>query len=230
MSLVDFLFPKKCINCRRFGDFICADCFARIKFNDNFQCPVCFKPAVNGFTHNYCLKLNSIDGVISVVVYSSIIKKLIYQFKYKPYLSKLTETIGELMVEGLSENESFYKFFEQFRPVVIPIPLSANRLRERGYNHAELLASHVAQYFKLKMARDVLIRIKNTKPQFKLNKEERIRNIEGAFEVTNKTKLPSSIILIDDIATSFATLKEAAKILKRNGSKKVLGVTFAREV
>ncbi len=134
------------------------------------------------------------------------------------------------MGEGLSENESFYNFIERFRPVVVPIPLSANRLRERGYNHAELIVLHVAQYFKLKMARDVLIRVKNTKPQYKLNKEERRKNIEGAFGISKTVKVPSSVILIDDIATSFATLKEAAKVLKRSGAKKVLGVTFAREV
>lgn len=235
MSFLDFIFPKKCINCRKLGDFLCADCFAKIRFNEAFQCPVCLRSALDGMTHPGCLTKYSLDGAISTVVYGSIVKKLIYQFKYKPNLSKLSKTIGELMTEGLSQNESFYMFVEKYKPIVIPIPLSSKRLRERGYNHAELLASYVAQYFKLKVHRDVLVRVKDTKPQYKLNKEERIKNIEGAFEVAKNANPPaggpSSIILVDDIATSFATLREAAKVLKhRGGARQILGVTFAREV
>lgn len=185
---------------------------------------------MDGMVHPVCCKKREIDGIVPVVIYSRIVKKLIYQLKYRPYLSKLDKTIGELMIEGLSENESFYNFIQQFYPVVIPIPLSKSRFRERGYNHAELLASHVAQYFKLKMDRDILIRTKNTKPQYKLKKEQRLENIRDAFEIRDNSDVPKSAILVDDIATSFATLKEAAKVLKHTGAKKVLGVTFAREI
>ena len=231
MGLADLIFPKKCINCRKFGDFICADCLAKIRFNDNYQCPVCFRPALNGLTHPGCLTPHALDGAISVVAYNGIIKKLIYQYKYNPHLSKLSDTIGELTCDGLSQNESFYSFIEKYQPTLVPIPLSAKRLRERGYNHAELLASYIAKYFKLGLNNKVLVRVKNTKPQFKLSKEERRKNIEGAFEIANPPAGgPASIVLIDDIATSFATLKEATKVLKRKGAKKVLAVTFAREI
>jgi len=134
------------------------------------------------------------------------------------------------MVESLSQNESFYAFIENYQPIVIPIPLSLARERERGYNHSELLADYAAHYFKLKVEQKILKRVKDTKPQFKLNKEERKRNIEGAFGINKNSNVPNSIILIDDIATSFATLKEAAKVLKHAGAKRILGVTFAREV
>jgi ComF family protein len=175
------------------------------------------------------MSTQTINGAIWAVSYGPIIRKIIYQFKYRPHLSKLASIVGEIMVEGLSQNESFYVFVDKFKPVVVPIPLNEKRLRERGYNHAELLASHVAQYFKLKLVRDLMVRTKNTKPQYKLSKEERARNIRGAFDVSKNAKIPGAIILVDDIATSFATLKEAAKILKRKGAKRVLGVTFARE-
>lgn len=230
MGLIDLIFPKKCINCRKFGEFICADCFAKISYNQSFQCSVCFRGSVDGLTHPGCSNRYVLDGAVSVVVYNGIVKKLIYQFKYKPNLSKLAGIIGELMTEGLSQNESFYRFVEEFEPIIVPIPLSSKRLRERGYNHAELLASYVGQYFKLKMVRDVLIRTKDTKPQYKLNKEDRIRNIASAFAIRENQKAPESVVIIDDIATSFATLKEAAKVLKRNGTRRVLGVTFAREI
>lgn len=229
MSLLDFLFPKKCINCRRFGDFLCADCFAKISYNATFSCPTCLRPSIDGMVHPLCARKREIDGIMPVVSYNRIVKKLIYQLKYKPYLSKLDKTIGELMVEGLSQNESFYRFVEMFEPVVIPIPLSLKRQRERGYNHAELLASYVAQYFKLKMNPKLLVRSKETKPQYKLGREQRFANIHDAFMVRVDSRVPNAVILVDDIATTYATLKEAAKILKTADAKKVLGVTFARE-
>ena len=217
MSFLDFIFPKKCINCKKFGDFLCADCFAKIRYSESME-------PVSG----------ELDGMISAVVYNGVVKKLIRQFKYKPYVSKLSEIISEIMNEGLAQNESFYNFVSKYNPTIIPIPLSNRRLRERGYNHAEIIATHVAKYFNLKMDSRILVRIKDTKPQYKLNKRERLENIQGAFGIREsaswRTKVPKSVVIIDDLATSLATLKEAAKVLKHNGSKNILGVTFAREI
>jgi ComF family protein len=111
----------------------------------------------------------------------------------------------------------------------VPIPLSSKRYRERGYNHAEVIASYVAKYFKLVMNSKLLIRVKDTKPQYKLSRKERFENIRGAFDTIREKKIPRSIVLIDDVATTFSTLQEAAMVLKQSGVKKVLGVTFARE-
>lgn len=214
MGLTDFLFPKKCVNCKRFGDFLCADCFSKIKY-------------VEEFNHD---SSGSLNGAVSVVIYNGVVRKLIRQFKYKPYISGLGETISEIMNEGLAQNESLYNFIKQFKPIVIPIPLSSNRFRERGYNHAEIIASQVAKYFHLKIEPRILVRIKDTKPQYKLNKEARVKNLAGAFGIRENQQIPKSVVIIDDLATSLATLKEAARVLKQKGSKRVLGVTFAREI
>ncbi len=234
MSILDFIFPKKCIGCKKIGDFLCPDCFSKISYNQAFQCPICARPSMNGLTHPKCQKPHLIDGVIPSVLYKGVVKKIIYQLKYAPYLKAVGEIISEIMSEGLSQNESFYHFVDQFKPVIIPIPLHKNRERRRGYNHAEIIASYVAQYFKLPIQNDILARVKNTKPQFKLNKKERINNLSGAFRIRGsvgwRTKISESVIIVDDITTSFATLKEAAKVLKRAGSKRVLGVTFAKEL
>lgn len=213
MSLLDLIFPKKCVNCKRFGEYLCADCFAKIRYNESLE-------PVSG----------ELNGVLSVVNYNGVTRKLIRQFKYKPHVSRLSEIIGEIMNEGLAQNESFYQFIQQFKPVIVPIPLSSKRLRERGYNHAEIIGRHVAKYFNLVMSNKLLVRIKDTKPQYRLSRKERFENIRGAFDIIREQRIPDSIILIDDLATSLATLKEAAKVLKRNGSKRVLGVTFAREI
>lgn len=234
MGILDFLYPKKCVNCRKFGEYICTDCFSKIAFNDNFTCPMCNRPSVTFMTHPGCQKPYGLDGVLTITVYNNLTKKLIYQFKYSPHLSKLAAIIADLMIEGLIQNEIFYKFLEDNNPVIIPIPLSKKRFKERGYNHAELLASCVAQYFKIKISKRTLVRIKETKPQYKLNREERIKNMKNAFGILNlptaKSQMPKAVILVDDITTSFTTLKESAKILKLKGAKKVIGLTFAREL
>lgn len=213
VNLLDFIFPKKCVNCKRFGDFLCADCFSRIRYNESLE-------PVSG----------ELNGVMSTVVYNGVVRKLIRQFKYRPHVSRLSEVISEIMNDGLAQNEGFYQFIEEFDPVIVPIPLSAKRLRERGYNHAEIIGDHVAKYFNLVMSNKLLVRVKDTKPQYKLNKEARSKNLAGAFEVSKNAKVPNSVILIDDVATTYATLQEAARVLKQNGSKRVLGVTFAREI
>jgi competence protein ComFC len=227
--LADLFFPKKCINCRRFENYLCVNCFSKINYNDSSQCPHCFRPSLDGLTHPNCKKQYGLDGAISVVIYGNVIKKLIYQYKYKPNLKGLSNVIGKLMVEGLSQNEGFYLFLEKNTPTIIPIPLSKKKQRERGYNHAVLIGAYVAQYCKLSLKLDILVRLRDTKPQYKLNKDQRIKNIKGAFGIKPGTKIPSSIILVDDIATTYSTLREATKILKRNGARKVFGVTFAKE-
>ena len=230
MSLVDLIFPKKCINCRKLGEFICPQCFGKIAYNDNFQCSVCMRSAINCLTHPGCQKPLEIDGVVAITNYNNIVKRLIYQFKNNPHVSKLAGIISRVLIEGLEQNEGFYNFVLQNNPTLIPIPLSQKRLRERGYNHAELLASYVAKYYKLKLNSKALVQVKDTKPQSKLSKKDRIENVRNAFGINKNLKLPENVVLIDDIATSFATLREAAKVLKQKGVKKVLGVTFAREI
>lgn len=188
------------------------------------------RPTADGLTHSGCQNPLEIDGVIAITNYNNIVKRLIHQFKSNPHLSKLAGIISRVLIEGLEQNEVFYNFVSQNNPTLIPIPLSQKRLRERGYNHAGLLASYVAKYHKLKLNSKALVLVKDTKPQFKLSKKDRIENVRNAFGVNKKLKLPENAILVDDIATSFSTLREAAKALKRKGVKKVLGVTFAWEL
>lgn len=135
------------------------------------------------------------------------------------------------MYEGLIQSESFINILNR-NPVIIDVPIHKNKFKKRGYNHSTLLAENLAEKLNLKFAPDVLLRLKETKPQFKLSREERRENILGAFNLNPKFKdfvKDKSIIIVDDVTTSGATLNECAKILKRNGAKFVWGATLARE-
>ncbi len=230
-TLVNLIFPKYCVQCKRIGNYICDNCFSYIRFDPTPICPKCNKQSIEGATHPRCRTLYSIDGLVSAVVYTGVIKRLVHQYKYNPYVSDLRDDIGRLMCESLEQNEIFFNFLKD-KPVLIPVPLHPMRLSRRGYNHSWLLCSYVAQYFKQEVNNDVLVRTRNTKPQFKLSKNDRYSNVKDAFKIQEsqkKTVKGRTILIIDDIATTCSTLGEIAKVLKRNGAKSVWGVVFARE-
>ncbi len=233
MSLLDLIFPKKCISCKKPGDYICTNCFTYLSFNDNSICLVCNKNSINGLTHPGCVGKYTIDGSFSSLSYNPIAKKLIYRFKYKPFLLDLQSLLSELFYEGLIQNETLAKTIEQFSNkaiILVPIPLHSSKLRKRGYNQAEILAKGLSERLGIS-CNDVLIRNKNTKTQFKLGQKERKDNIKGAFELKPNISVThySTILLVDDILTSGSTLLECANVLRRAGAKAVFGLTLARE-
>jgi competence protein ComFC len=232
MGLLDFLFPKYCVNCRKIGDYICSNCFAYLSFDFEMICLVCNRPSIDGLTHPGCKSKYAIDGAFCAIAYRGIVKKLIYNFKYKPYLADLTKTLVELFYESIIQQEIFQKAYKSSPAggtILVPIPLSAKRLRKRGYNHAKLLAEGLAEKLKLKLG-EVLLRTKETKSQFGLKLRDRKENLKDAFILNTKYMIHNtSVFLVDDILTSGSTLYEAAKILKKNGAKKVWGLTLARD-
>jgi competence protein ComFC len=229
MSLLDFLFPKRCVQCKKIGSYICSQCFTYITFTDTIVCIVCQRPAIGGITHPVCRTRYGVDGVFPSLVYKGIVKKLIYTFKYPPYLSDLQVTLTELFYEGLIQKEQFYKHFSP-ESVFVPVPLHASKFRKRGYNQAQKLAEGLSKKFEIPVV-DCLARVKNTKTQVGLTKDERQENIKDAFavkkEYMEKLKTIQQVFLVDDVATSGATLRESAKVLKRAGVRDVWGVTLA---
>lgn len=228
MGFLDFLFPKYCVNCRKIGDYICPNCFSFLSFDVQIICLVCNKASFDGLTHPRCRTRYSIDGAFAAINYKGVVKKLIYNFKYKPFLSDLNKTLVELFYESIIQQEIFQKAYV-FKPILVPIPLHPKRLRKRGYNHAKLLSVGLSQKLNLNLI-DVLERIKNTKSQFGLNLKKRKENIKNAFILNTKYKIPNTnVFLVDDILTTGSTLLEAAKTLKRHGAKRVWGLTLARD-
>ncbi len=111
---------------------------------------------------------------------------------------------------------------------IVPVPLSRTRLRERGYNQAELIANHIAKITEKNLL-NVLKRIKHTQAQANLSRKERIENVREAFVADNKVN-GLRIIVIDDVFTTGSTLNECAKALYKKGAKEVYGLTFASAI
>lgn len=183
---------------------------------------------MDGRTHPFCKKIHSINGVFCAVSYNYVAKKLIYVFKYQPYVSDVQHVLIDLFYEALIQKEIFISSIT-LDTVFVPIPLSSKKLQQRGYNQSLLLAKGLAKKFNLPYS-DGLLRIKETKPQFGLQKNERKTNMKDAFAIKKGNfKKYTSVFLVDDVLTTGATLSEAAKILKQHGVQHVWGVTFARD-
>jgi len=192
-------------------------------------CLVCNKPSFDGLTHPKCLGKYTIDGAFSAVSYKGIVKKLIYNFKYKPFLSDLKNTLNELFYESIIQQEIFQKVYAT-KPILVPTPLHKKRLRVRGYNHAKLLAEGLGKNLNLKMI-EILERTRETKSQFGLDLKQRKENISNSFSLSPNILISQypNIFLVDDILTTGSTLLEAARILKKKGAKKIWGLTLARD-
>jgi competence protein ComFC len=181
VGLLDFIFPKICVSCRKFGDYICTDCFSRISFDVERVCLICNRFAINGITHPHCQTRYAIDGSLASTVYKGIMKRLVSAFKYKPYLSDLRSVLGDLFYEGLIQEEQFHEILNK-ESIFVPIPLHPAKHRERSYNQAEILAANLGKRFGISVI-PLLKRVKKTQTQITLKREERLENIKDAFEL-----------------------------------------------
>ena len=230
MGFTDYIFPKRCVACKKHGSYLCENCFSYLSFDPKSLCLLCNNPVFNNLTHPRCRKKYAIDGCFSALSYNKTAQKLIYSFKYKPYLTDLKNVLTDLFYESIIQNEQFMKLIADGSWLIVPIPLSSPKLRKRGYNQAEILAKSLAKKFNFPV-KNLLKRIKETKTQVGLSNVQRKINVKEAFEFINHQSAikNQNLLLVDDVATTGSTLLEATKILKKAGAKKVFGLTLARD-
>lgn len=172
------------------------------------------------------------------------IKKALWLLKYKGR-KRLAKIFAKIIYETIIEEISELKVLQNFtKPILIPIPLSPQRRRERGFNQAELLCLEILkinnaynqnnnQEMQLFFTRDILIKTKNTEHQARIkDRKTRLKNMTDSFEIKEDDKNINlikgrNIILIDDITTTGATLNEARKMLKKIGARKIVAFTVA---
>ena len=155
---------------------------------------------------------------------------MLWAYKYK-FIRELRTPLSRLLLKFLEEKGG-NKFIENHarQLLLVPMPIHRLRLNWRSYNQSELVARELADKTKLEIAPDLLIRVKNKKPQAEIkNKEERNANVEGIFYCPTPERVRNKIILlIDDVATTGSTLNQAAKTLKQAGALKVIGLVVAK--
>ena len=237
--LLELFFPCFCFGCQKEGTYLCQDCKAVLEILE-FQYCLCNKnPSIIGPGQekgkcNKCFNKN-LSGLYFALSYKekSLIRKLIHQFKYQPYVKDLAKTLANLIIEHLIISGKNTNDIWQ-GGVLIPIPLDKNKLKNRGYNQSEELAKELSKILQIPAITNVLIKTKSTKPQMELSKEEREQNLQSAFSInlvkSDLTKFSGrKVFLVDDVYTTGSTMEECAKILKQAGAKQIWGICIARE-
>lgn len=211
--LTDIVFPRACCGCGNLGTFLCARCLEQAPRAEPLHSQSnSFITAIFDYRH-------------------PAMRRVIWRFKYKNARSIAALFGGALYDEIINElgNDLRVNLNEKF--LLVPIPLHAKRLRERGYNQSELLAKEIAKHdadkiFEIELK--ALTRTHATKAQAKSEKRAtRFENLRGAFLANPGLVRGKHIILIDDVTTTGATLSEARKALLKAGAKTVRAYTVA---
>ncbi len=217
--ILDILFPKVCINCKREGKYICDKCKVFISETE----PMIYT--------GECL-----DGLISVWDYEGLIKELIQMIKYQGVTDIIKELISLIDINPVRDSEnsgetqtrSISNGVKVYCQYITYVPMYLKREKERGFNQAKLIARELAKKSNARSL-SLLEKVVDTKDQAKLSKEERLENVKAAFAPLNgATVSQGNVLLVDDVFTTGATMIECCKVLKQAGIKKVWGFTLAR--
>ncbi len=211
-----------CAGCRAPNTAFCADCHAALSYLTFPTCYQCGLPRDqrNSERCRMCDKHGfGVDHLWSSVAFEGPIKDLIHAFKYENQRALALE-LTPLMLQ----------FWPQELPdevVLVPVPLSSQRKKERGYNQAELLATQLSEHTQLPISR-ALNRTRHTAAQAYKSAADRRQNLHAAFEAAPATFENNVVILIDDVCTTGATLEACASACRTAGAAKVWATTVAR--
>jgi ComF family protein len=232
--LLDVVFPPRCGHCAGFTESqgkLCSNCWSALTFLSAPCCAACGYPFAYEMADADSLCASCMqhkphyDGHRSMLKFDEHSKKLIHDLKYhdKPLLLDL---FGEWLMRAGNE-------FWDDNVILMPIPLHFLRLWQRRYNQAALLAKALAKRSGHALMLDGLKRVKRRPPQAGLSREQRLKNMRGVFATPLKCKAAingKTIVLVDDVMTTGATLNACARTLKRAGASRVYAVTLARTV
>ena len=197
---LSLLYPRLCLNCQTIGNYICSDC----------------QEKVTGFPFQFQPK-----DTFVWLKYQGLIKKAIYQLKYR-FTSSLAQDLVDLALKKQSQEAKRFKASDQ-NYLITPVPLHQRRKNWRGFNQSASLGKVFAGELNLKFDPNLIKRTKKTEPQVNLAKSERQTNLKDVFLPINESKIKNKkIIVFDDVFTTGTTLKEAGKTLKKAGANKVL--------
>jgi len=222
-KLLDLLFPPHCAGCNMEESRFCDECYSSVTFCAEPICDRCGDClSINdGKTCNRCLSKSPLyTSNRSWAIYDGHLRKAIKSLKYRRNF-RLGERLAEPMVELLDKQNWTID-------IVTAVPLDIKRVRERGFNQSRCLAQPIAYFAQLPFSSGIITRIRRTRPQVGLNYEERKRNVKGAFQSESRLLDGKSILIVDDVITTGATINACAEALINAGAICVYGLSLAR--
>jgi ComF family protein len=214
--VANLFFGGACFVCRGSSrELLCDACRGELPRLPAELCPRCALPTPRAAVCGRCLaEPPQYDATVAVLAYDFPADALVHALKFR----------GELTLAPFFGRMLSAKLNGEAVSCVIPVPLSAKRLKERGYNQAVEIARYVAPS---KMQVDVCVRQKDSTPQMDLPWAERQRNVRGAFDCKRMLG-GATVAIVDDVMTTGATLDEMARTLKRAGAARVVNWVVAR--
>lgn len=221
MHVLDFLLPPRCGGCRRVGSWLCERCRAAIRRLEEPLCRRCGAEVASARSECGCrARLRSLTRLRSAVAYEGPVERAVHRFKYDGW-RRLAAPLAELLAERLAVEGVA-------APWIVAVPLHPSRRRQRGFNQAELLARELRPRLALRSPPGVLVRTRATPPQVGRDRIRRFENVAGAFAWQGPRLAGAAVLLVDDVATTGATLDACASALRAAGSGPVTGVSVAR--
>lgn len=212
MNILDILFPKSCCICSKNGEYMCERCRKTLKRNLP-ECYICRKISQHYKTHSKCKDTHTYDSVFVGWEYNNISSTILKKFKYG----------GAYDVENtlLSMADSVLKDFSYIQnlknSLVIPVPISNNRLRDRGFNQTAELAKHISSFFNFNFVDDLIMNIGDSDEHQALkDREERKLNTSNKFIVNENYDLSmyDCVIVVDDVITTGSTIEQISKKIR----------------
>ena len=213
-SFFDILYPQLCLICGRpTGDEVCKKCVFMLRKQEILR--------IDEYNLNEDKYFNE---HMYFYIYDGLIRNLFLQYKFnqKSYLYKI-------FLKSFKNNKKIYLFLKKY-DIIIPVPISKKRKKQRGYNQSALIAKDVSECFGIQYCDDSLIKVKDIIPQSLLKKEERTKNVENVYTLRKQDKIKNkNVLLIDDIYTTGSTVNECSKILKQAGAANIGILTIAKD-
>lgn len=227
MFFLNFLFPKTCLSCGRWGRYICDQCRNKFVPIQKDACVHCDKISRYGLIHDRCQRMNGIDGYIGLWYLTPPLQQVIKKIKYKLVTDAFRALCSCVSEERVKTIQNFAQAYSSC--VIQPIPLHPKRYAQRGFNQSDYIALFLHEGTGFPLINN-LRRIRNTSQQARSHSRmERYKNMKNAFSLTNKEEIKGKdIILVDDIYTTGNTVKEAAYTCKKAGAARVFVFTFAK--
>jgi len=220
-QVMDWVFPPTCPGCGIEGELICEECESKIVRLVGRQCKYCGLSVTGSDICGRCRDENhSYEAYRGYGYYTGVLRLAILRLKYQNDIGIARILASYLETLVLSNDWNF--------DIVVPVPLSAKKLEERGYNQASRLAKPLAALLGKVYKPDALVRLREVSSQVGLNKAARLENVKDAFRGNPKIAKGKSILLVDDVFTTGATLESAASELMMVGARKVYALTLAK--
>lgn len=217
-NLLAILAPYECLGCTAEGSLLCDGCLNTLPAIAE-RCYRCRKLSPGALTCHSCRKLSKLRHVRVATVYDNLARELVWKLKFggaqaasHPMITRMAQVISEQLQPSI---------------IIIPVPTATRRVRQRGYDQAELLARELAHQTRLTYI-PCLARV-GQQHQVGANRRQRLRQLTGAFRVTHNRQINgASILLVDDVITTGATLEAAAHALRVAGARTIGAVVFAQ--